>query len=53
MVIIGSDHAGVDLKKEIINYLKKSHIDYMDVTNFEDQDGDDYPDVAYNICIKR
>ena len=50
MVIIGSDHAGVDLKKEIINYLKKSHIDYMDVTNFEDQDGDDYPDVAYNIC---
>lgn len=51
MVIIGSDHAGIDLKKEIIDYLYKSQIDYADVTNLKNQDGDDYPDVAKSVCI--
>ena len=51
MVIIGSDHAGTNLKKEIINYLYKNKICYKDVTNVENQDGDDYPDVARSICF--
>lgn len=52
MVIIGSDHAGIELKKEIINYLYKCKIELIDVTDLENQDGDDYPDVAKSICMK-
>lgn len=51
MIIIGSDHTGVELKKNVEKYLVSSNIKYMDVTDYDYQDGDDYPDVAYNICI--
>ena len=50
MIIIGSDHTGIELKKNIIAYLKSENIDVCDVTDFEDQSGDDYPDIAYIIC---
>lgn len=50
MVIIGSDHTGIKLKKDIIEYLYKNHIEYADVTNFENQEDDDYPDIAYKVC---
>lgn len=49
MIIIGSDHAGIELKKEIIKYLYENHIEYSDVTTTQD-DNDDYPDVASTIC---
>lgn len=52
MVIIGSDHTGIDLKKKIIKHLEKEKINYLDVTNYKDQSGDDYPDIAYTICKK-
>lgn len=52
MVIIGSDHSGIELKKKIIDYLFEKHIEYADVTNFSNQDGDDYPDIAYLISTK-
>ena len=52
MIIIGSDHTGVKLKKKIINYLYENHIEYADVTNFKNQDGDDYPDIAFTVCSK-
>ena len=52
MIIIGSDHTGVELKKKIIEYLYEQKIEYADVTNFKNQDGDDYPDVARLICQK-
>ena len=50
MIVIGSDHTGIELKKRIICYLKQKNIDVIDVTNFEDQTGDDYPDIGYIVC---
>lgn len=52
MIIIGSDHTGIELKKKIIKYLEKEKIEYEDATNYKDQSGDDYPDIAYTICKK-
>lgn len=52
MIIVGSDHTGVALKKDIIEYLKEKKIDYFDATDYENQDGDDYPDIAVTICNK-
>ncbi|MEG0872527.1 MAG: ribose 5-phosphate isomerase B [Clostridia bacterium] len=52
MIIIGSDHTGIKLKKSIINYLYQNHIEYADVTNYENQDFDDYPDIAFTVCKK-
>ena len=52
MVIIGSDHTGIELKKKIIEYLYKNQIEYADVTNYKNQDGDDYPDIAFTVCSK-
>ena len=49
MIVIGSDHTGIELKKRIINHLKQKNIDVKDVTNFDDQTGDDYPDIGYII----
>ncbi len=51
MIIIGSDHAGVDLKNIIKKYLDNKKIEYKDVTDYIDQTGDDYPDVAKIITI--
>ena len=50
MIVIGSDHTGIELKKRIISYLKQKNVDVIDVTNFEDQTGDDYPDIGYIVC---
>ena len=50
MIVIGSDHTGIELKKKIISYLNNKGIEVKDVTDFEDQSGDDYPDIAYIIC---
>lgn len=52
MIIIGLDHTGIELKNNIINYLKEKDIEVIDATNIEDQTGDDYPDRAYEICKK-
>lgn len=52
MIIIGSDHSGIELKKRIIKYFEKNNIVYFDVTDFENQDGDDYPDIAKIICTE-
>jgi ribose 5-phosphate isomerase B len=52
MIIIGSDHTGIELKNNIINYLKSKDIEVIDATNYENQSGDDYPDRAYEICKK-
>ncbi len=49
MIVIGSDHTGIELKKRIIEHLKKKSVDVKDVTNFDDQTGDDYPDIGYII----
>lgn len=49
MIVIGSDHTGIELKKRIIKHLKEKNIDVKDVTNFDDQTGDDYPDIGYIV----
>ena len=50
MIVIGSDHTGIELKKKIIAYLKENNRAYLDVSDFHDQTGDDYPDIAYMVC---
>lgn len=52
MIIIGSDHTGVELKKSIIDYLYKEHIDYADVICETNSSDDDYPDIALAISSK-
>ncbi len=52
MVIIGSDHTGVVLKKRIEQFFEKKNIGYYDISDFENQDGDDYPDIAYLVCTE-
>lgn len=52
MLIIGSDHSGIELKNKIIKYLDIKNVKKEDVTNFECQDNDDYPDIANIICNK-
>lgn len=50
MIIIGSDHTGIELKRKIISHLNSKNIEVKDVTDFKDQSGDDYPDIAYIVC---
>lgn len=50
MIIIGADHAGVDLKKNIISYLRYNGIEIKSVENNSSTQNDDYPDVAYKIA---
>lgn len=50
MIVIGSDHTGIELKKKIIAHLNSNEILVKDVTDFDDQTGDDYPDIAYIVC---
>ncbi len=49
MIAIGCDHAAVDLKNEIVNFLKEKNID---VTDCGIQAGEkcDYPDMAEKVC---
>lgn len=51
MVIIGSDHTGIELKEKIIEFLNKKRLDIVDVTKVNDEK-DDYPDIAVSICKK-
>ena len=48
-VAIGSDHAGFDLKQEIINYFEKETIKYEDMGPVSD-DSVDYPDFAQKVA---
>lgn len=47
-IFIGCDPAGLDYKKEIIELLKSSEHDVMDIQ--DNSDMQDYPDVAKQIC---
>lgn len=50
MIIIGADHAGFDLKNLIIEHFKDNNVKYLDVTDYDRNPNDDYPDVAINVC---
>ena len=44
--VIGSDHAGFQLKTSMIWFLKTLGHSVLDIGAFEENDGDDYPDFA-------
>jgi ribose 5-phosphate isomerase B len=48
MIYIGCDHAGCDVKKDIIDYLKENNLEYID----EGCHGEkvDYPIIAEKVC---
>ncbi len=52
MIIIGSDHTGIELKNTLIDYMKKKKIEYYNIITDEGKADDDYPDIAYKICEK-
>lgn len=51
MVIIGNDHGGVLLKKEIVSYFESENIDFIDVGNMGEESSD-YPDEAKKVIEK-
>lgn len=51
MIVIGCDHAGFSLKREILKYLDKTKTPYIDVGTYENQRGD-YPQYAYKAARK-
>ncbi len=51
MIILGSDHAGYEMKENIKKLLKESNYDCIDVST-EYIENDDYTDVVKNICDK-
>ncbi len=51
VIAIGSDHRGVESKKEIIEYLKNKNYTIIDCSQ-ENTPTDDYPDFAFKVCNK-
>lgn len=51
MIVIGSDHAGVELCNLIIKYLQENNIEVENVSKNVEAN-DDYPDVAVKVCNK-
>lgn len=49
-IYIACDHRGVDLKKYLIENLKKSYEIYASL--LQNSSEDDYPDFAFDICTK-
>lgn len=49
MIVVGSDHGGVELKKDITKYLKTENIEYTDIGTFSEESCD-YPDIAKEAC---
>ena len=47
---IGADHAGFDLKKELINFLEQKHYEVIDHGAFEYDENDDYPDFIFPVA---
>lgn len=48
-IAIGSDHGGLDLKKEIMKHLREKGIEIKDFGTFI-EDSCDYPDFALNVA---
>lgn len=48
-IVIGSDHAGFDLKSQIIHHLKELSIEVIDVGTYS-AESVDYPDFAHALC---
>ena len=44
MIILGADHGGFEMKKELVKFLEAEKIDYVDYGPFEFNVEDDYSD---------
>lgn len=49
-IYVGSDHAGFELKEEIVGYLKKKGFEVEDEGPVSYDPADDYPDYALKVC---
>ncbi len=52
MIYIASDHAGFDLKKQIVEHLKNQNMEVEDCGPLEFNAEDDYPDFIYPCAVK-
>lgn len=50
-IYIACDHQGVELKKELIEYLKTNGLNILDLP-IPNTELDDYPDYAFPLCEK-
>lgn len=48
-IAVGSDHAGFELKEQIVHYLKSKNIDYTDIGVYENKRAD-YPDYGVKVA---
>ena len=48
-VVLANDHGGINLKLDIIKYLTKKNINYIDL-GANNKDSVDYPDFAYSLA---
>lgn len=46
---IAADHLGVEVKKELIEYLKSNEIEALEI-GLDNNELDDYPDFAFKLC---
>ena len=51
-IFIGSDHAGFELKKQVLKYLTNKKIKYEDVGPYRYNGVDDYPDYGFKVAEK-
>ena len=49
-ILIASDHAGFNLKEELISYLQEIKLEYTDFGCSGSDDNVDYPDIAKKLC---
>lgn len=49
-ILIGSDHAGFDLKKELIKFLEENKYEVHDCGTYKAGESVDYPDYANKLC---
>ncbi len=50
MIVLGSDHAGDELKQHIKKYFDEKGIEYVDLGFHELKRDDDYPVIAKEVC---
>lgn len=48
-IAIGTDHNGVEVKREIVSFLKSSGYEVVDVSPTNSA-VDDYPNIAFDLC---
>lgn len=52
IIFVGSDHAGFELKKQVLKYLSSKNIKHEDVGPYKYNASDDYPDYGFKVAEK-